>query len=427
MVDKWRLVRGQRLYCMASCIFLPQVIWERVCLTVVCLSILSVAGMAQERGSISGIIQHTGEGVPGHRIMLIRLTQSGEVHRTPGQTDTAGQFTFENLDTGEEFEYFVGIRYAGQLYKSTPIRLASGQHRTGVVVEASLSTEPTAAEAMRNPPLLVANHLVVLVLRDQHLEVREVIRLINNQPELSPSPETQSRPGQDLLHLPLPQGYYNFVGIQGLIPDHVRLLTSGLQYTAPLGVGEHRLVYTYSLPLHSEVITVLTERTLPTTVLDILVEEERLVASSDLQPMERVSIKPHTFWHFRGTNLPIHARSWFQVTRRDAPAPSLQVGAYIVVVGITLFGIGLPLYEVWDKRRQPGLDTGGALEQQDTLNVMRLHLLQAIARLDDQYQAGVIDAGAYQQRRDKYKKQLLDLAQQLRHTPSDKEMSGGAR
>ena len=70
MVDKWRLVRGQRLYCMASCIFLPQVIWERVFLTVVCLSILSVAGMAQERGSISGIIQHTGEGVPGHRIML---------------------------------------------------------------------------------------------------------------------------------------------------------------------------------------------------------------------------------------------------------------------------------------------------------------------------------------------------------------------
>jgi hypothetical protein len=56
----------------------------------------------------------------------------------------------------------------------------------------------------------------------------------------------------------------------------------------------------------------------------------------------------------------------------------------------------------------------------------RLRLLQTIALLDDQHQAGIIEAGVYQQRRDEYKQQLLDLAQQLRHAPSDKEMSGGA-
>jgi hypothetical protein len=387
---------------------------------------LSVAGMAQEPGSISGMMQLNGEGIPEHRIMLIRFAQSGEVHRTPGQTDAAGRFTFENLDTGEEFEYFVGIRYAGQLYRSTPIRLASGQHRTGVVIEASISAGPTAEEASAPPPFLVANHLVVLVLRDQHIEVREVVRLLSNQPALSPSLETHSHLVQNLLRLPLPQGYYNFIGIQGIIPEHVRLLTSGLQYTAALEVGEYRLVYAYSLPLHSEVLTILTERTLPTTVLDILVEDERLVATSDLQPMERVSIQPHTFWHFRGTNLPVHARSWFQVTRRNAPAPFLQVGAYIIVVGMSLFGIGFPLYAVWSRRRQQRLDSIGLVGELDTLNMARLRLLQTIALLDDQHQAGIIEAGVYQQRRDEYKQQLLDLAQQLRHAPSDKEMSGGA-
>jgi hypothetical protein len=307
-----------------------------------------------------------------------------------------------------------------------PIRLASGQHRTGVVVEVSMSTGPTAEEALAPPLFLVANHLVVLVLRDQHLEVREVVRLLSNQPALSPSIETQSHPRQNLLHLPLPEGYYNFSGIQGLMPEHVHLLASGLQYTASLEAGEHRLVYAYSLPLHSEVLTILTERTLPTTVLDILIEDERLVAISDLQPLERVSIKPHTFWHFRGTNLPVHARSWFQVTRRNTPAPFLRVGAYAVVVSLILFGIALPLYAVWGKRRQQGLDCIGLVGELDTLNMARLRLLQTIARLDDQYQAGIIEARIYQQRRDEYKQQLLDLAQQLRHALSDKEMSGGA-
>jgi hypothetical protein len=418
MVDKLRSGKDKRLYYL---------IWQRGILTVLCFALLSVAGRAQERGSISGIMQLNGAGIPDHRIMLIRFAPSGEVHRTPGQTDAAGQFTFENLDTGEEFEYFVGIRYDGQLYRSTPIHLASGQHYTGVVVEVGISPEPSAEEALAKPAVLVANHLVVLVWREQHLEVREVVRLLSNQSALSPNLEAHSRLGQNLLHLPLPQGYYNFVGIQGLIPEHVRLLPSGVQYTASLEAGEHHLIYTYSLPFHSKVATILTERTLPTAVLDILVEEERLVAISDLQPMERVSIPPHSFWHFRETNLPVHARSWFQVTRRNAPAPFLQVAAYTVIIGMTLFGIGFPFYEVWYKRRQLKLDSIGPVGALDTLNMARLRLLQTIAHLDDQYQAGTIDAQIYQQRRDKYKQQLLDLAQQLQRTPSDKETNGGSR
>jgi hypothetical protein len=54
-------------------------------------------------------------------------------------------------------------------------------------------------------------------------------------------------------------------------------------------------------------------------------------------------------------------------------------------------------------------------------------VLQTIAHLDDQYQAGSVEAQVYKQRRDKYKQQLLELAQQLQHAPSDKEISGGAR
>jgi hypothetical protein len=58
------------------------------------------------------------------------------------------------------------------------------------------------------------------------------------------------------------------------------------------------------------------------------------------------------------------------------------------------------------------------------LNMARIHLLQAIAQLDDKYQAGSLATNTYEQRRSEYKKQLLHLVQQLRHIPSDKEGTG---
>jgi hypothetical protein len=48
-------------------------------------------------------------------------------------------------------------------------------------------------------------------------------------------------------------------------------------------------------------------------------------------------------------------------------------------------------------------------------------LLHAIARLDDQYEAGRLDAETYQQRRRACKKQLLDIVEQLRAAQQDKE------
>jgi hypothetical protein len=426
MTDKVKSREGWYLGSIWLCPHLLKVAcWEIVLIVIFFGSVRIVPGGVEEQGSISGIVRLNGEGVSDHRIMLIRFNSTGEVQRTPGQTNAVGQFTFENLETSEEFEYFVGIRYAGQLYKSEPIRLGAAQHRTGILVQVVASSEPTTAEAIEPPPLLIANHLVVLVLRDHHLEAREVVRILRKQVESQVGATTAPRPIQEALYLPLPHGYYNFAGVQGLIPEHVRLLPSGLHFVAPLESGEHRLVYTYSLPFQTTVSTMLTERSLPTTALDILIEDKDLVAVSDLQLMGRVSIEPHTFWHFRGVDLAINARSWLQVTRRNVPEPFLQVGAYVIVVGLSLFGIGLPLYTVWCRhaKREPYIveDSG----QRAALDTARVHLLQTIAHLDDQYQAGTIATSVYKQRRDECKKQLLDLVRQLRRAPSDKETSGG--
>src|SRR5262249_32044086 len=97
--------------------------WLGVVCGLLWLGLWAVWGSAEEQGSISGVIQREGRGVPAHRIMLIRRGPQQEVQRTPGQTDAHGGFHFEHLATGPEYTYFVGIRYEGQLYSSDPVVL----------------------------------------------------------------------------------------------------------------------------------------------------------------------------------------------------------------------------------------------------------------------------------------------------------------
>lgn len=394
-----------------------------LCITVTCVAIsmsLPMVGLAQQLGSIRGLVQHNGQSVPEHRIMLIRFGPHQDVQRTPGQTDAQGRFVFEQLETGETFTYVVGIRYAEQLYRSEAITLEPGQDRTDIVVEIASVDAQTESEMPAR--MHIANHLKVVVLRDDHLEVREVIRLLN-----PPVPSTTDLASPSMaegfsLHLPLSQGYTNFRDLQGLTAEHVRLLTSGIYYTAPLPAGEHRVVYTYALPFRTSVTTLLAERSLPTAVFDVLIQDEHLVASSDLAFGGQVAIAPHTFWHFRGTDLPAHTRSWLQLTRQSASIPYVRIVTYILIIGLALLGVGLPLYRPKARQiQQAEPRTSVSREHMQALNATRLRLLQAIARLDDQYASGALSEEDYRQQRQPYKTRLLKLFDELHNVQQDKD------
>src|SRR5262249_19580146 len=157
--------------------------------------------------------------------------------------------------------YVVGIRYKEQLHRSEPVRL-QGEEPAEVVLEVG---EPSAQEAQGgNEPskLRIMNHLIVIVGREAHLEVREVVRLVN--PGTTPYIEGPGQSGTVgiAFRLPLPQGHYNMGQVQGLAAAAVRVDASGLSYGAPLAPGEHSIMYTYNLPWHEDLATILVERTL---------------------------------------------------------------------------------------------------------------------------------------------------------------------
>lgn len=374
---------------------------------------------AAGEGSIRGRVQHQGQEVADHRIMLIRFGPQEEVERTPGQTDAEGRFVFEGLQSGPEFTYVVGIRFGEQLYRSTPMVLEPGQKREGVIVEVgeqgSKATETTPSQVH------IAHHLMAFIWRDDRLTVREVVEIVN--PTSTPYQGSTPHADQDTysLHLPLPEGYVNFQNLQGLRAEDVQLHASGLSYTAPLEPGSHRVAYSYALPMPDGVTVVLARRTLVTQTLDVLIEDTHLVAASDLQFRGYAPIESHSFSHFRGTDLPAHSRSWIQLTQLNGSASLIRLGGYGLIIGMALLGMLIPLHGVWRVRtaRVPAAPFTSAQIQQ--WRAAHLRLLQTIAHLDDQHEAGRLDVETYQQRRRAYKKQLLDIVEQLHAAQQDKE------
>ncbi len=388
--------------------------WLGVSCGLLWLSLWPAWLFAEEHGSISGVIQREGHGVAAHRIMLIRMGPQQEVQRTPGQTDTQGEFLFEHLETGQEYTYYIGIRYEEQLYRSDPVVLEQGQQVSGVVIALAEHSGQTTEAATATSPIRIANHLVVVVLQEDYLVIREELHIVN----LASTPYRGAGkvPGSPTvsLYLPLPQDYYNLSAIQGLVAEHVHTHASGVSYTAPLAPGAHRVMYTYALPLQSKVSTILLPRVLDTAVLDVLVEETPLEATSDLLFGDRVSFESRTFVHFHGTALAAQSRSWVQLLRRTGTAPILQIAAYGLVICFVCLGIAAPFYERWQHRGMQETPQPLPVARLQELRTNKQRLLQSIVRLDEQHAAGRIAESTYQQQRQDEKTRLLALDQQLR-------------
>jgi hypothetical protein len=295
-----------------------------------------------------------------------------------------------------------------------------------VVLEVSEQPAQEAKGSDAPLPLRVINHLMVIVGRDTHLEVREVVRIANTG--TTPYIDKAGHGGATgiSLYLPLPQGHYNLSQVQGLNTEYVHVDAAGLSYLAPLPPGEHQVVYTYNLRWHDSLATILVERTLNTSMLDVLVEDEHLHATSDLPFGGRVSIEPHVFAHFRGMNLEAHSRSWLQLTPRQASASLLHVGAYGLVIGISLLGVFIPLYDIWHGQARPEHRGPDVLQHTQRLDVNGAGrtVVQRIARLDEAYAQGRVAAAPYQQQRQAYQAYLRQL--RAARPPARPQRSGPA-
>lgn len=387
-------------------------VWLSTLAGLLWLCLPSPASFAAASGSISGVVRYQGNALPDQRIMLVRFgPNQQDVQRTPGQTNAQGQFLFENLETGSDYTYVVGVRHNEQLHRSTPVTLQHEQ-RAELFVDIAGTSPSEPDHSSRPSPLYIANHLMVVVRRETSLEVREIVRLVQTGETVETEEPGAPQTAQPAFRLLLPQGYYNLSQVQGLAPEHIRMSATSLSYMAPLTPGEHRVIFAYSLPWHDDLTTILLERTLPTTLLDLLVEEQRLISTSDLTFSGQVTIDPHTFVHFRGVNLNPQARSWLQLTPPTMALSSWLTGsAYGFIAILALLGLTVPFYTRQQRgtlhpKSAKGLPTQ---TQTDEARTVAKRMLHELALLDESREAGHISEDSYQQRRKACKARLKNL------------------
>src|SRR5262249_19337768 len=235
--------RRQKVYPCSPAMDYREKIWRLFWMGLICSALvigwLPRIGCTEGGGRIRGVIQREGKGFAEQRIMLVRFGPNQDVQRFPGQTDAEGRFLFENLETGPAFTYFIGIRYKEQLRRSEPVILQS-EEPVEVVLEVSEQPAQEAKGSDAPPPLRIINHLIAMVGRDTHLEVREVVKIVNTG--ATPYIDRVGHGGATgiSLHLPLPQGHYNIDQVQGLNTEYIHSDPSGLSYLAPLPPGEHQ-------------------------------------------------------------------------------------------------------------------------------------------------------------------------------------------
>jgi hypothetical protein len=176
-------------------------------------------------------------------------------------------------------------------------------------------------------------------------------------------------------------------------------------------------MYTYTLPLQRQVRMILLLRVLDTEVLDVLIEETQLEATSDLPSGDRVAFESRSFAHFHGTDLAAQSRSWVQFLRRTETAPILQITAYGLVICLVCLGIVAPFYKRWHHRSMQETSRQLSVARLQELKTSKPRLLQSIVRLDEQHADGRIAESTYQQPQ-VAKTPLLALEQQLQREPA---------
>lgn len=349
-------------------------------------------------------------------ITLLTLQQgaSGMI-TTTGKTDTNGKFAFTNLQTISTTGYAVTTNYGGVDYFSDLLIFTSPNSTT-------LPAEITIFESTTDPTVVkvTQTHLIVDV-QAPWLSIQQIVAFENSSDRVYIGKQLAG-PHRATLTLPLlPKA----INVEFDDPNVGQTVLEGdgvMTYTLPIGPGKDQVVYQYAVPF-----------TPPTYDLNILlpydtarvgifmIDVGATIQSTQLlptaAPMNSVQGAPK-FIAVAGEKFA--AGTTIQAKFNNLPATTPQSGSGTApavaitdntqMIGLAVLGfaivaavilLALPML----RRRQAAHVVAEELKNE------RMELLQDIADLDDDFEAGKITEDEYTQERAALKAKLLELGQ----------------
>lgn len=404
------------------------------------------------KGSIKGTVTNNTKGggsVAGLDVNLYVYqgqTQSGKQAIKAGQD---GKFSFDGVDTGQEFTYLVHTQYQGADYASDPITFPSGS--TDQTVDLEVFDATTSDESIKTS----ARHYL-LEPQPDGLYVSEIAIISNSGDKTYVGSKDVHQGVKETLRFTLPQGAQNVEYGGGMMGTRVFQDNGDLVDTWPLYPGDSQRIFRYEIPVSNDAAAFISKLAVDTGKVNALIPDVGVgITVSNLPNKSNQDIQGEKYLLFSGDNVAAGTQLEFKLDHMSkAPAAPVQPApgqatagqaapgqtapgwqamlplfagsGIIAVVAIASVVVMLVRRRRGGAKRASGADgdeeseAGGPPDGRDLseaemeadeeiLDAQKRELVAAIARLDDDFEAQRIGAEEYGRLRAEKKRRLVEV------------------
>jgi hypothetical protein len=386
-------------------------------LMVLAFALGTPVALAQGEGSIEAQVVNGTEGggsVEGLTVTL-RAFQSmtSELESQTAVADAEGRVRFEGLDTLPDVVYLLSAVYAGVEYNSAPLSFEEGG-------ETTLSAPLLVYETTENPDeaaIQVERMHIFVDFQDGVMSVGELQIFSNASDRAFIGAEDPALGRRVTLRFALPEGAQDLRFQMGDEGGRYVVTDDGFVDTAAVqpGAGQ-QVLYAYTLSYGQadtfDLVRPLLYRTANVNVLAPRVGVQ--VTSEQVELSEIRTLEGQAYLNLNGQDLAagdelsIHFGGLQDLARQSATPGAAQsrLDPRWLALGLAALAlVGGVIYPSVRRVRK----VAPARESSESAAARRARLLQAIADLDDAFEAGQVDAASYGKQRQALKSEALSL------------------
>ncbi len=361
-------------------------------------------------GVVEGqVISGSGGDIPTNlTVTLHGFDQMQQAFSAETNTDTDGVFAFESVEMPMGRAFIASIDYQGVAYNSDIDVVDEETSNMALVIPFFESTTDTSILSVDRL------HLLFSYLDPDILRVVEMHIISNPGNETVVAPED----GNPVLSFNLPEGATNLQFEDGVVGERYIQTQNGFGDVAVVrpGMGQHQVVYSYDLPYKSK-LDFNQPLDIPVDAVVVLLPEDGLRLSGDqLRDMGTRDVQGIAYHMYSSGRLEAGTDLAIDISGRpNSGGAGLALGSNTsLVIGLMAFGVVLIISGVWlysrsrrEKPEERASDDDGDFSPQEEHEDLDM-LYDAILALDDQYKAGDLPEGAYQERRSELKSKIKE-------------------
>jgi len=358
------------------------------------------------QSSIVGTLANgtTGAIAPAHQpLTLYALTQDGSsiLFTRTVTSDVGGQFAFNQLDPSPTTMYAIQTQYLRAYYTSEPLTFAHG----GVTLTVPITVYETTTDAAT---VHVEQMHMFFDFASGSTTVGQLFIASNSGDRAYIGTDGTS------LHLPLPPGATNVRFQDGELGGRYQSVSGGFADTeafAP-GVGTAQILVSYDLPYDGKKLDMSLPMAYPVKSVNVLVPDPGpKLTSPQLTSAGSRQTQGGNMLNYVGGNLAAGASLALQIsgaanTAATGGTPSGSTSTPWVLIAsaaLLLVAVGIVAF-VWLRQQREVVE-----EDVEEPEAQREELLDAIAELDDDFEAGRVAEADYGRHRAELKAELVEL------------------